>query len=493
VASIPLVAQGIQQPQPFNPERLLALKSMLGQQQLQQQQIQGSELENKIRTQQLQDRQTLQEIAPKYVKKNDDGQPTGFDYDGFSADAQQRGVSPATMSQLATMQKTYADTLKAKADAGQTTLQTQEKLLGDAYNHLEGIRGETDPAQRQAKWQSALQWAQQNNLPGATNLPPQAPDDKSLTGTEAQLGMHAQAVADVKTQTDIQKSQAETAQASAGTAAKNAEALWYQQHPNAGAPGVPAENVSAADWLAKNPGKTFSDYTVAMKKIVPAYNFSLQNQGATGANGQPSAIAQSLANGTMKWQDAVSPRTPIAVKQQLLAEVKSIKPDFNTGDFELEQSVRKEFTSGDAAKNLTAFSTAIEHAKQAQEAADALDNGDIKALNRVGNALGVQFGSNKLTNFQTIKAALSGEISKVFKGGQATDAEIKEVQAPFDSAGSPAQLRGALDTAIKLMNSKRDALKEQYEQGVKGKPNFSGGTASHPFFDQFGGTAKPQQ
>lgn len=239
------------------------------------------------------------------------------------------------------------------------------------------------------------------------------------------------------------------------------------------------------DWLAKNPGKGPADYEIAMKKIVPAYNFHLQNgpMQAGGAN-EPTPTARGLADGSLKWQDVVSSRTPMVVRDDLLRQVKAINPDFNAGTFEVEQNVKKEFTSGDAAKNLTAFNTAIEHANQLRSATDALDNGDSRTLNKIGNALGYQFGSDKTTNFNTIKSALTGEISKVFKGGNATDAEIKEMQGPFDSANSTAQLKGAIDQAVNLMNSKREALQQQYQSGVQGKPNFGnsqeGPTATGP-------------
>ena len=136
------------------------------------------------------------------------------------------------------------------------------------------------------------------------------------------------------------------------------------------------------------------------------------------------------------------------------------------------RKLQEEFTSGDAARSLTAFNTAIEHAKQLDAATDALDNGNVRALNAIGNQLGYQFGSDKTTNFNVIKNALSGEISKVFKGGGATDAEIEQVQKPFSTANSPAQLKGAIAAAETLMASKRDALQQQYESGRQGKPNF---------------------
>jgi hypothetical protein len=132
----------------------------------------------------------------------------------------------------------------------------------------------------------------------------------------------------------------------------------------------------------------------------------------------------------------------------------------------------KSATSGDIGKNVTNYTTAIAHAQQLQAAADHLDNGDLVQANKIGNALGYQFGSDKATNYNVIKNALAGEVSKVFKGGQATDAEIRAVEEPFNSANSPAQIRGAIKNAVALMNSKRDALKQQVDQGMKGKPNF---------------------
>ena len=243
---------------------------------------------------------------------------------------------------------------------------------------------------------------------------------------------------------------------------------------------------SQADWLSKHPGQGPSDYEIAMKKVSPEFQFNLQNSGIGGTQGKPSAIAQGLADGSIKWQDVVANRTPMNVKQQLLSEVKQINPNFNSGDFSIEQGVKKEFTSGDAAKSLTAFNTAIEHAKQLSAATDALQNGDVRALNAIGNQLNYQFGSDKTTNFNVIKNALSGEISKVFKGGGATDAEIAQVQQPFSTANSPQQLKGAIAAAQTLMASKRDALQQQYQAGIQARPNFGGEQSQH----RAGGTAQ---
>jgi len=232
------------------------------------------------------------------------------------------------------------------------------------------------------------------------------------------------------------------------------------------------------DWLTKNPGKGPSDFMAYKAKLVPQFNFNLQSGGMGNASDPVTQeLAKKVAAGDMKITDVLTMRTPLATRKAFLGQVMAANPNFDSKSYDVEKGVLKDFTSGASAKNLTAFNTAIEHAKQLDEAAKALTIGDNRSLNKIGNALGYEFGSDRTTNFNVIKSALSGEISKVFKGGQATDAEIKEVQGPFDAANSPAQLRGAIKNAVRLMNSKRDALKEQYESGKNAKPNFgeSGG------------------
>ena len=108
--------------------------------------------------------------------------------------------------------------------------------------------------------------------------------------------------------------------------------------------GTSPDMIEMHDFMAHPPkgySATPTDFMRYQKTLVPAFNFNLQNQIPGGQNGKPSTIAQSLADNSIKWQDVVSNRTPIAVKQQLLAEVKAINPNFNSGDYSIEQGVKK--------------------------------------------------------------------------------------------------------------------------------------------------------
>src|SRR5215469_11563690 len=73
-------------------------------------------------------------------------------------------------------------------------------------------------------------------------------------------------------------------------------------------------------------------------------------------------------------------------------------PQF-TGEAITEQATAKDFaSSGKSGQALIAFKTAGQHADLLAQAADALNNGNVRALNTIGNQLGVQFGSDKATN-----------------------------------------------------------------------------------------------
>lgn len=375
------------------------------------------------------------------------------------------------------LQDDYVKTLKDKVEIDQKTFDLQ-RAKNDQFLGLVTQAQQLPPDQYAANWpqiaNSAL--ALHPELKDKINFNQPIPQEQL---PNIALGFAAQkSIFDKAEEVRKEKEfQAKLPGEQATSELKQAELKAVQS--GGAAPGIPLDTQEANAWLKNNPGKDLADYGKYKATLVPAYNFNLQGGGL---NNPSDPVTQSLvkqvATGKMKIGDVLTPRTPLPARKAFLGQVLAENPDFDSRSYDVEKGVMKDFTSGKSAQNLTAFNTAIEHSKQLQGAADALQNGDMPTLNKIGNALGYQFASDKTTNFNVIKNALSGEISKVFKGGQATDAEIKEVQGPFDAANSPAQLKGAINNAIKLMNSKRDALKQQYEAGREGKPNFgeNGGT-----------------
>lgn len=165
-----------------------------------------------------------------------------------------------------------------------------------------------------------------------------------------------------------------------------------------------------------------------------------------------------------------------------LARAAQLDPTFNAADaetkFQSGKALNKDFTSGQAAKSITAFNTASGHLEHLGSLVDALDNGNNQLVNRLGNQFSKEFGGTAITNFDAVREAVAGEVSKTFTGNVATEEEIKSIKGAIDAAQSPKQLRGAIQQFRSLLQSKKEALQAQYNAGLKGQPAFEGSHAS---------------
>src|SRR5262249_43629476 len=137
-------------------------------------------------------------------------------------------------------------------------------------------------------------------------------------------------------------------------------------------------------------------------------NFNLQ--GGNTQFDENSPEVQAVAAGRMKIGDVITPRTPLPARKRFLAAVMNVNPQFNSADFDIEKGVRKAFTSGSYSQNLNAINTAREHMGTFFKSAQELNNGSVRALNALGNALSLQFGSDKVSNFNIAKQFFSGEV-----------------------------------------------------------------------------------
>jgi hypothetical protein len=145
--------------------------------------------------------------------------------------------------------------------------------------------------------------------------------------------------------------------------------------------------------------------------------------------------------------------------------------------FKTDQAITKYMTSGAGGTNINYFNTATDHLALLRQAGEELKNGNMPAFNSLANRFATATGGAAPTDFNTVKSAVAGELSKTFKGTGATDAEISEINQTINSSQSPEQINGAINYYTQLMGGKVNALKAQYEAGKKGQPNF-GGTGS---------------
>lgn len=250
MASIPLPALDIRPPaqQPDTTENYLRLKSLLGQQQLQQgqQQLQQQALqEGAIKLKQT---QALNDSYKNALTVGPDGKPT------FDRQKVIQGVTTAGQGSLIPdLTKTFNE-------------------LDEQAGKVQKMKDEHNSAAQEYFAIGAKQIAQMNYDPSAVGTflahaasngyGQEAEQFKQLLANDPTKikPVVDSILASSKTQAEATKNVAQGKEAEAATAEKQQTAAFYQQNPTAGAPGVPVETVSMMDFMRKNPGKTPSDY-----------------------------------------------------------------------------------------------------------------------------------------------------------------------------------------------------------------------------------------
>jgi hypothetical protein len=396
------------------------------------------------------------------------------------------------------LRKTASDIAKQDADTGSTTLKTKI----DQYNQdagrlsaLDSVPDEqfnqhlTDEGQKLAASQDPQEQQSGQHILQLAQLPvPQA---------RQQLKVIEHALLGEKEQHEQAFKDAEVAKDRAAAAKDEAETGW-QKFPELGVmyntqsgetksvtgngavmtPGMmEAKYVQlAAKQASKQPlSKEDAAWKAGYEKyktLVPVANFNLQNNGAAADNnGNPSAIAQAIAENRMKWSEAVSPRTPQATKNAIMAQVFKLNPQYDTSEFGLETDAAKKARSGAWADTRLAYNTAIDHSKQLLDAIDALNSGDVKKLNSMKNFFKTEFGSPDVPTFSAIANAYNHEVTSVVSKGHITDAEVATGHATLPDNASPQALRGVVNAYTGLMTSKRDELDKIIKAGAGNKAN----------------------
>lgn len=383
--------------------------------------------------------------------------------------AQKQALSKLTDDQLAQESK-YADLRAGIADA---------------------VNNATGPDARQTAWaqgmQSLMRAGDRSVMGAPVQVPPQEEIGKYLPILQTHSAMIAQEQKDRETTAKETEAQAAQTKAEQGNWEKFPElGLLYntqtkQSVPVSGGtltpPMMESKYVQLQQQKAQGQPLSSSDQAFVQgyeryKTLVPAFNFNLQNSGAAAdSGGNPSAIAQAIANGSMAWKDAVSPRTPMATKNAILSHVFKLNPSFDTAEFGLEQDAAKKARSGAWADTRLAYNTAIDHADQLSKAAAALGNGDVRALNSMKNFFKTEFGSPDVPTFAAIANAYNHEVTSVVSKGHITDAEVQSGHAVMPDNASPDQIRSAADAFKGLMTSKRDELDKIIKAGAVNKAN----------------------
>lgn len=488
----------------------LAQQQMIpGQLQQQQQQIEATGQENQMRALQLQDQQKLRDLSPKFVKKDDSGNVTGYDFDGFVKGAQAAGISPQTINQL---QLQKAETTEKLAGADAATRNNEAAKNKASYDLLEGIRGIQDPQQRQAAY---VQGAQNLGKMGVdtSKFPAQVPTNDQLDSIEASLGVHAQIIADAKTKAETFKDQQQGNAAQAQTNKTNAEidpnnptspdvrkakyAGILQQIQTTGigsisptqlqfakafeneqrktttqadSLGVTSTNTSAPSGLAAARGGAPGS---AAPQVPPAGGVPAATPPAAIPAGgvpvvkpaTPASAAGSIVDLIGQYKINPTMLTRLIVKHpELVAQVGQKYPGWQQEDYNAKNKILLDYTKDAGSGQIGAINTALGHLGELNDAAKALDQNNIPLLHSIASKVGAAFGGDAATTYTAILHRVGPEMTSAYVKGGGGQGERGANEDDFAVSKGQKQIVSNIGESAKLLYSKMDSLSNNWDK-----------------------------
>ncbi|HEX3941380.1 MAG TPA: hypothetical protein VHX11_07860 [Acidobacteriaceae bacterium] len=414
--------------------------------------LQGTQQENQQRQIQLQEQQAMMGAAPQFVTRDDNGKPTGFDMQGWVQHLSETGkVSPQT---LASVQQNYAKGVTDLANASEAQIKLQDERNGKIFGMLEDIRPLTDPAKRQTAYQTTLMKAAQMGE-DIRSFPTQAPDNDTLTQYEIPLGMHAQALKDAQTHSEI---------------IKNLR-------------GTPDEAALSA-WLAANPSKTAADYPAA--KAASVANAEIPAKAATAradaiarqeaAQGDPAVAGEMLAKGDLTLADLKSRGTTPQFITKAVTAAQKINSTYNPADEVIAEQVAKSPSANQFFGSANSLITKGGTLDQLEKLGKNIPEHDFPVLNTIDDWQELARGKGPLAGYAATALGAADDYGKVMGGGTASDHARDAALTLFSKAASPEMRAQAIAATRNAVLSQRDSrigtnqfLKRQYGAEVGGE------------------------
>jgi hypothetical protein len=129
------------------------------------------------------------------------------------------------------------------------------------------------------------------------------------------------------------------------------------------------------------------------------------------------------------------------------------------------------FSTGKQGDTVRSFNVLVSHLDVLKDAADALNNKDQQAFNRVKNIIASATGNPAPTNFDSVKQIVADELTKAVTGSAGALGDRTEIANNVNSANSPAQLMGVIQQYQHLAAGQLHGLKVQYESST-GRKDF---------------------
>lgn len=188
------------------------------------------------------------------------------------------------------------------------------------------------------------------------------------------------------------------------------------------------------------------------------------------------AQVKALSEGRRAYPTGAALRSPAV--QTLIAAASQYDPNLDAGNSITRVKTRADFTSGQAARNITSLNTVLGHIETLYKDSQALHNRGFQPWNAIANTADTITGGSAATKFDNAAHAVVDELERAFRGTNGTQAGIEQWRESLNSSQSPEQHRAVMSQMVELLRSKIDALGDQYAQGM-GR-SIDGITLLHP-------------
>ena len=150
----------------------------------------------------------------------------------------------------------------------------------------------------------------------------------------------------------------------------------------------------------------------------------------------------------------------------IMARVLELNPNYQAQKYKEVDSALRQYDTGASGKAIKSFNVAIDHLGTLEKMIDALQGGDIKALNSAGNLWKDQTGGTAPGDFRAVSQIVGDELVKAVTGSGGALGDREELKANLDAAKSPVQLRSILSRYKELMGGQLVGQEQGYRSST---------------------------
>lgn len=189
-------------------------------------------------------------------------------------------------------------------------------------------------------------------------------------------------------------------------------------------------------------------------------------------------MAQKIANYELPPITGYALTRPGSTGPGTMDLVTQLNPNYDATIYPQIVRTRNDFSAGKDATKMGSMERAILHMHTLGEAADAMQNGNIKLFNKIANSFGVEVGNNPMPAvFNAIQGIVASELSTAVQATSGvTERQANEQRLSRDF--SKPITHDVLNYYTKLLSAQFETLKDQYEAGM-GLANFDEGTDAY--------------